>query len=134
MKIFGHRTRMAVDLPCPTDDVSAAFLLSEVDRGVQAAFGGGGVGCTSVSGQPGPVHLNFMFPENLAPTGGAVRCVSARDGRFAFFRNSAGRGGCEVLGLDSGGWFWVSFEELVDVSIGSLLMWHHFLPEYTCRT
>lgn len=70
MNLLGSRSRLSVDIQCPTDDISAACLLSDIDRAVsRASGGGGGVG----SGVPGPVHLNFMFRENLAPVDGAIR-------------------------------------------------------------
>lgn len=68
MKIFGSRARLFVDVQCPSDVVDATVLLHEVDRAVACASGRGGERI-----DPGPVHLNFMFRENLAPVGGAVR-------------------------------------------------------------
>lgn len=74
MNLLGSRSRLSLDVQCPTDDVSAASLLSDIDHAVSMALGGGGGG---ISGVPGPVHLNFMFRENLAPVAGAIRCVCA---------------------------------------------------------
>ena len=71
MKLFGSRARLSVDIQCPSDSVHVSTLLSDVDRAVWKALGGGGAG----GSVPGPVHLNFMFRENLAPDGGAVRSV-----------------------------------------------------------
>ena len=76
VNLLGSRSRLSLDVQCPTDDVSAAFLLSDVDRAVSRALGvagdvGGGL--TRSSSVPGPVHLNFMFRENLAPVAGAIR-------------------------------------------------------------
>lgn len=76
VNLLGSRSRLSLDVQCPTDDVSAAFLLSDVDRAVSRALGGagdGGGGLTRSSSVPGPVHLNFMFRENLAPVAGAIR-------------------------------------------------------------
>lgn len=72
VNLLGPRSRLSLDVQCPTDGVSAASLLSDIDRAVSAAVGGGGGG---IAGVPGPVHLNFMFRENLAPVAGAIRCV-----------------------------------------------------------
>ncbi|CAN0099168.1 unnamed protein product [Scytosiphon promiscuus] len=73
VNLFGSRSRLSLDIQCPTDDISAACLLSDIDHAVsRASGGGGGVG----SGIPGPVHLNFMFRENLAPVDGAIRDAS----------------------------------------------------------
>lgn len=60
-------------MQCPTDEVNAACLLSDIDHAVSRALGRGGGGGASNGGAPGPVHLNFMFRENLAPVEGAVR-------------------------------------------------------------
>lgn len=71
MNLLGSRSRLSLDIQCPTDEVNAAALLSDIDHAVAKALGGGGVG----GGIPGPVHLNFMFRENLAPVDGAIRYV-----------------------------------------------------------
>ena len=79
-----------MDIQCPTDEVNAAALLSNIDRAVAKALGVMG------SGIPGPVHLNFMFRENLAPDDGAIRYVGRNDfvewGGFSW----AGAGGAEI--------------------------------------
>lgn len=61
--MFLHFARWTKDVPCPTPEVLASSLLSDVDYAVSMARGA----------DPGPVHLNFMLRENLAPEGGAVR-------------------------------------------------------------
>eukprot|EP00188_Purpureofilum_apyrenoidigerum_P000033 Plantae.Rhodophyta-Purpureofilum_apyrenoidigerum.ctg10130.p1 GENE.Plantae.Rhodophyta-Purpureofilum_apyrenoidigerum.ctg10130~~Plantae.Rhodophyta-Purpureofilum_apyrenoidigerum.ctg10130.p1 ORF type:complete len:583 (+),score=69.21 Plantae.Rhodophyta-Purpureofilum_apyrenoidigerum.ctg10130:126-1751(+) len=58
VKIFGAFVRYFHDVQCPTDTVSMRNLLSLVDHAVWHA--------TSIH-DPGPVHLNLMFRENLAP-------------------------------------------------------------------
>eukprot|EP00181_Compsopogon_caeruleus_P004564 CAMPEP_0184685720 /NCGR_PEP_ID=MMETSP0312-20130426/19903_1 /TAXON_ID=31354 /ORGANISM="Compsopogon coeruleus, Strain SAG 36.94" /LENGTH=624 /DNA_ID=CAMNT_0027140081 /DNA_START=12 /DNA_END=1886 /DNA_ORIENTATION=- len=60
VKIFGSYSRWFKDIPCPCSEVSLQNLLSDIDYAVAIATGVAG-------GGPGPVHLNFMFREPLAP-------------------------------------------------------------------
>ncbi len=55
--IFKGYTRWEFDMPSPSADVAAAFVLTTVE---QAIF-------RTRSPEPGPVHLNWMFREPLAP-------------------------------------------------------------------
>lgn len=70
VQLLGSRSRLSVDVQCPTDSVNASSLLSDIDHAVSQAMGWGGTGGGSI---PGPVHLNFMFRENLAPVDGKIR-------------------------------------------------------------
>lgn len=56
--IFGSFTRWHFDLPCPTETIEPAFVLTTIDQAIHRSKG-----CPS-----GPVHLNCMFREPLAPT------------------------------------------------------------------
>ena len=56
-KIYGEYVRWYFDLPCPTPDIPPEFILTTVDQAVSRAKGNPG----------GPVHLNCMFREPLAP-------------------------------------------------------------------
>jgi len=58
VKLFGSYVRWQVDLPCPDLSIDPAFLLSTIDYAVAKSTGP----------NPGPVHLNQMFREPLAPT------------------------------------------------------------------
>jgi 2-succinyl-5-enolpyruvyl-6-hydroxy-3-cyclohexene-1-carboxylate synthase len=60
-KIFGPYVRWFKDVPCPTGEIPLRNVLSDADY---AAFVSGAF-CEAGSG--GPVHLNFMFRESLAP-------------------------------------------------------------------
>ena len=53
--IFGRSVRWFFDLPAPTDAIDATFVLSTVDQAINRSISG-------------PVHLNCMFREPLAPT------------------------------------------------------------------
>lgn len=55
--LFGSYVRWQADLPCPTKNINPAFVLTTVDQAVHRAKGQ----------PPGPVHLNCMFREPLAP-------------------------------------------------------------------
>lgn len=52
--LFGHRVRWFVDLPCPGTQHGADYLLHTIDHAVARA-------------RRGPVHLNAMYREPLAP-------------------------------------------------------------------
>ncbi|MEZ4703218.1 MAG: 2-succinyl-5-enolpyruvyl-6-hydroxy-3-cyclohexene-1-carboxylic-acid synthase [Rhodothermales bacterium] len=55
VKLFGGYVRRFVDLPAPTVDIAPGYVLTTIDAAVHAA-------------RTGPVHLNAMFREPLAPT------------------------------------------------------------------
>lgn len=56
--IFGGYLRWFMDMPCPETNVPAQTLLTTIDQAVYRAK----------NAPAGPVHLNFMFREPLAPT------------------------------------------------------------------
>lgn len=58
VKIFGGYVRWQFELPVPADAVDPSVVLTTVDHAVHRA-------CRPA--QPGPVHLNCMFREPLAP-------------------------------------------------------------------
>jgi 2-succinyl-5-enolpyruvyl-6-hydroxy-3-cyclohexene-1-carboxylate synthase len=66
VKLFGAQVRWQFDLPCPSADIPLRMLLTTVDQAVARARWG----------QAGPVHLNCMFREPLAPV--AVAYPKAR--------------------------------------------------------
>jgi len=57
VKMFGNYVRWSFDMPAPTIDIAPAFVLTTVDQALAQAKGS----------LPGPVHLNCMFREPLAP-------------------------------------------------------------------
>jgi 2-succinyl-5-enolpyruvyl-6-hydroxy-3-cyclohexene-1-carboxylate synthase len=67
--IFGHHARWFADMPCPDDAIPVESILSDICYSV--AMANGVVGQDRASA--GPVHINFMFRENLAPEAGPVR-------------------------------------------------------------
>lgn len=58
MRLFGRYTRWDCQLPCPDPHVPPEFVLTTVDQAVYRAL----------HAPAGPVHLNCMFREPLAPT------------------------------------------------------------------
>lgn len=68
--IFGGYTRWAKDVSCPTDEIPASAMLSDIDYAVHCSH----------SGTAGPVHLNLMYRENLAPDAGPPRGGDAPGG------------------------------------------------------
>ncbi len=58
VKIFDDYVRWQFDFPCPTLDIPPEFILTTTDQAVSQAKGNPG----------GPVHINCMFREPLAPT------------------------------------------------------------------
>ncbi len=65
VKLFGGYVRFFQDMPPPSENIPLKWLLSTVDLGLARAHD---------PRNAGPVHLNFMFREPLAPV---VRPVSA---------------------------------------------------------
>jgi len=56
-KIYGEYVRWFFDLPCPTEAIAPEFVLTTIDQAVSLARGN----------PSGPVHINCMFREPLAP-------------------------------------------------------------------
>lgn len=69
VKLFGDYVRWFVDLPAPTTDIDPAMVLTTVDQAVYRA----------TRAPQGPVQLNGMFREPLAPSpdGGDYRAYTA---------------------------------------------------------
>lgn len=62
--IFGKYVLWSADVPCPSEEVPLDYLLKRVDNAVRIC----GSFTASRQQQPqGPVHINMMFRENLAP-------------------------------------------------------------------
>ncbi len=57
VNIFGNYARCCIDLPCPTMEIPPEFVLTTVDQAVYR----------SKSSVAGPVHINCMYREPLAP-------------------------------------------------------------------
>ncbi len=58
VKIFGDYVRWSFDMPTPTQDIPAEFILTTVDQAIHRSMGE----------LKGPVHLNCMFREPLEPS------------------------------------------------------------------
>ncbi|MEY3025277.1 MAG: hypothetical protein RLZZ238_174 [Planctomycetota bacterium] len=58
--LLAGAARWTVDMPCPTTEVPAEFVLSTVDEAFSRACGAAGA-------QGGAVHVNWQFREPLAP-------------------------------------------------------------------
>jgi len=56
-KLFGGYARWFFEMPCPDEKIEATFVLSTINYALQKALGQ----------NAGPVHLNCMFREPLAP-------------------------------------------------------------------
>jgi len=59
VNLYGNYVRYQMDIPCPDKNIPPEFILTTID---QAAY-------RALRSPAGPVHLNFMFREPLAPTG-----------------------------------------------------------------
>lgn len=57
VKMFGDYVRWQTDMPTPTFDISPEFVLTTIDQAIFRAKGE----------LPGPVHINCMYREPLAP-------------------------------------------------------------------
>ncbi len=71
--IFGEYVRWQMDLPCPDPNIKPSFVLTTIDQAVYRA----------TSGMAGPVHVNCMFREPLAPVKTAeLRTADLQNLRF----------------------------------------------------
>ena len=59
VKLFGSYVRWFCDLPCPDINIRPQFVLTTIDQAV----------CRATRLPSGPVHINCMFREPLAPIG-----------------------------------------------------------------
>ena len=57
VKLYGDQVNWFHDLPCPTENIDPGYVLSTVDQLV----------ARSIAPVAGPIHLNCMFREPLAP-------------------------------------------------------------------
>ena len=56
-EIFGKYVRWSIDMPAPDSKIDPKYILSTIDQAVSRTRGE----------LPGPVHINYMFREPLAP-------------------------------------------------------------------
>lgn len=69
VKMFGEYVRWQFDMPCPTTDIPANFVLTTIDQAVFRANGE----------LKGPVHLNCMYREPLFKNGREQACLFPTD-------------------------------------------------------
>lgn len=62
VNLYGDYVRWKFDIPCPDEKISPTFVLTTIDQAVYRAQ----------RSPQGPVHLNCMFREPLAPTNSAI--------------------------------------------------------------
>lgn len=62
VNLYGDYVRWKFDIPCPDQNISPTFVLTTIDQAVYRSQGS----------PQGPVHLNCMFREPLAPTNSAI--------------------------------------------------------------
>ncbi|PXF43910.1 2-succinyl-5-enolpyruvyl-6-hydroxy-3-cyclohexene-1-carboxylate synthase [Gracilariopsis chorda] len=62
--VFGKYVLWSVDVPCPSEEIPLGYLLKRVDTAVRMS---GSFTCSRQQQPQGPVHINMMFRENLAP-------------------------------------------------------------------
>ncbi len=67
--IYGAYVRWQVDMPCPDAAIAPSYVLTTVDQAVYKAM----------RAPAGPVHVNCMFREPLAPTSASSDIVSSED-------------------------------------------------------
>ena len=67
--LYGHHTRWFVNFPCPDSAISPKMVLTAVDQAVYKAKGN----------PAGPVHINCMFREPLAPSPAPMPSGYSRD-------------------------------------------------------
>ncbi len=65
--LFGRYVRWQLDMPCPDKDIVPEYVLTAVDQSVHRSRGE----------WPGPVHLNCMFRELLAPAETKIKISEA---------------------------------------------------------
>lgn len=65
--IFGNYVVWSKDLACPCEDIPVSNLLSDIDFAVYKSGSESLHNWSNANRNKGPVHLNFMFRENLAP-------------------------------------------------------------------
>lgn len=66
VKLYGNYVRWFMDMPAPTADIQPQMVLTTIDQAVFMAR----------QSIPGPVHINCMFREPLAPEGTGFDSVS----------------------------------------------------------
>lgn len=84
VRMFGTHTRWFFDLPCPTAEMpnAEAFIASTMRHAVTCA----------ATGDPGPVHLNFMFREPLVPAASEMPQRQARSELLPSLESESGGG------------------------------------------
>ncbi|KAA3660003.1 MAG: 2-succinyl-5-enolpyruvyl-6-hydroxy-3-cyclohexene-1-carboxylic-acid synthase, partial [Calditrichaeota bacterium] len=76
--IYGNYVRYQCDLPCPTKEISPEFVLTTIDQAIFQAQ----------RSPAGPVHINCMFREPLAPSANDSGHESDLSGLSLWLENS----------------------------------------------
>ncbi|MCA9732063.1 MAG: 2-succinyl-5-enolpyruvyl-6-hydroxy-3-cyclohexene-1-carboxylic-acid synthase [Deferribacteres bacterium] len=77
--IYGTYTRWQCDLPCPTTEIAPEFVLTTIDQAIFQAQ----------RSPAGPVHINCMFREPLAPSANEPGHGASLSGLAHWLKNSS---------------------------------------------